>query len=104
MLKQQPRLKHLEEEVATLRMEFIRLKNIVNEEPLLLVEQPEEVAARKIRAYIERGKKLGRTGIEDSELVDEFRLPVEQVHRIFDKLIREGIIREHKYNVSRTGR
>lgn len=92
-----PHLKHIEEELKELRTEVKRLRKAVEPVELEVIEVSDETAEKVVREYITLMKKLGKTFIEDSEIEDKLNLPIEQVSRVFNKLLKEGVIRERKH-------
>jgi predicted transcriptional regulator len=89
-----PQLKHIEKEINGLKIEVKKLRRAVEPEELEVLRVSDEAAEKAAREYIALMKKLGKKTLEDSEMSEKLSLPIEQIYRVVNKLIKEGVVRE----------
>ena len=74
-----------------------KIENLEKSEMIFVAEKiTDEMAESMIKNLIQELKKKGEKIIDDIEIIKKFNIPIEQVDKILDKLIKDGIIADRK--------
>ena len=63
-----------------------------------MVQQEKQKA--DIIDYLKNRKQNGHTTVSDIDVMERFRMPIEEVDRIFSELQRDGLIARHQHQLS----
>ena len=89
-------IENLENKVETLRTAVEMLREAVEQDRVVLINIPDKLAESEIRRFVIESKKRGITKFDDLEILERFRIPIEQIDKILKNLVKEGVISERK--------
>ncbi len=88
------KMQDLEDELGLLKKEIREIKK--SEVTLLIRTINDNMAEIEIKRFIKLKKKEGISSIDDFEIMERLKLPIEQIDKVLEKFERTGIIRERR--------